>query len=436
MAGLSLSVCAEPDPNDQGATIMIKARKSHKRQAITGILILVGLTSLCRSDIMAVKARPAPRFDVQAPATWTRPIVQVGRAGQVMGIDTLRSRYPGIDGSGYTVAVIDTGVDYTHPALRGRYVGGYDFVNDDSDPMDDYGHGTHVAGIVASSDATYGGIAPGANIVSLKVLSASGSGSWGDIESALQWCVNHREQYNIVAVNMSLGTSSVYAQPITSLLSEELLALRGAGVVNVCSSGNGFADNDSLGGGVVYPAADPNTISVGAVWAGNFGRTDWSSGAIDYSSDIDRIVSFTDRHPQMLDILAPGAWITSCSADWEDGSDWVSMSGTSMASPMIAGTSILLREAIETWWDPDHWPDDDQWQETILGILQATGQGLLDGDDEDDNVQNLDGEEFQRANLLAAIDYIYRTSVPEPGSLLLILAGVPLVLCRRVKRSA
>ncbi len=95
-------------------------------------------------------------------------------AGTLIDAGAALAKYPTINGAGYSVAILDTGVDYTHPALAGRYVGGYDFVNNDSDPMDDNGHGTHVCGIVASSDATYTGIAPQAGYAALKVFDSQG----------------------------------------------------------------------------------------------------------------------------------------------------------------------------------------------------------------------------------------------------------------------
>jgi len=97
-------------------------------------------------------------------------------AGALLHAPEAQTKYPAITGSGYTVAILDTGVDGTHPALSGRVVAGHDFVNGDADPDDDYGHGTHVAGIVASGDTTYRGLAPEAGIAAVKFLDSSGSG--------------------------------------------------------------------------------------------------------------------------------------------------------------------------------------------------------------------------------------------------------------------
>ena len=86
------------------------------------------------------------------------------------------------------MAIVDTGIDYTHPDLSSNYVGGYDFVNNDTDPMDDHNHGTHVAGTVAAKDNGAGviGVAPNAMLYGIKVLSATGSGYWSDIIAGIQ----------------------------------------------------------------------------------------------------------------------------------------------------------------------------------------------------------------------------------------------------------
>ena len=98
----------------------------------------------------------------------------------------------GLTGKGYSVAVIDTGLDYNNPAFAGRYMGGWDFVNNDPDPMDDNGHGTHVSGIIGSADGQYPGIATGVGIIALKVLDKTGTGTFGNVELALQWVADHQ----------------------------------------------------------------------------------------------------------------------------------------------------------------------------------------------------------------------------------------------------
>ena len=355
-------------------------------------------------------------------------------AGTLIHLEDARTAYPTITGAGYTVAVLDTGVDYTHPALSGRYVGGYDYVNGDGDPDDDNGHGTHVTGIAASSDSTYMGLAPEAGYAGLKVLSSSGSGSSTTIENGLQWVINNRAAYNIVAVNMSLGTLATYNTPITSQYSDELSSLKNAGVFIAVSSGNDWY-NHQPNQGVAYPAADPSAVAVGDVWTANFGGVTWGSGARDYSTAPDRVVSHCDRSSSMLDLLAPGALITSAAYNWEGGNpDFVQKGGTSMASPAVAGLAVLIREAIEENWDPVDWPTGAGWQDTILQIMKDSGVSVYDGDDENDNVTNLNGS-FPRIDVLAALNSA--VAVPEPSLLLLLCSGVAgLALCTRRNRAA
>src|SRR5205807_3241141 len=183
--------------------------------------------------------------------------------GPLIGLDRSFAGYP-YRGDGYTVAVIDTGIDYTHAALGGgwgkRVVAGWDFVNNDADPIDDNGHGTHVAGIIGSSDATYTGIAPNVHFVALKVLDASGSGSFGAVEDALQWVIDHRAQFNIVAVNLSLGSGDYTSNPYT-FLDTDLSSLTQQGVFIAVASGNNFYSFNSQQG-LAYPAVDPYAVSV------------------------------------------------------------------------------------------------------------------------------------------------------------------------------
>jgi len=126
-----------------------------------------------------------------------------------------------ISGAGQTVCIIDSGVDYNHPIFGGCYgannvsstcqiIGGYNFVNDNEDPMDDYGHGTHVAGIIASSDNIYKGVSPNVKIISIKALDDTGSGFGADIVAGIDWCVNNASRFNISVISMSLGDNSTH----------------------------------------------------------------------------------------------------------------------------------------------------------------------------------------------------------------------------------
>lgn len=311
--------------------------------------------------------------------------------GSLIGLDRAFADYA-FRGQGYSVAVIDTGIDYRHVDLGGgwgrRVVAGYDFVNHDNDPLDDNGHGTHVAGIIGGSSTTYSGVAPNVNLIALKVLDANGSGSFGNIEAALQWVAAHQAQYNIVAVNMSLGSGNYTSNPY-AFLDDEFAALNNEGVFIAVAAGNSFYTYGSQIG-LAYPAADPAVVAVGAVWAKDFGQVSWMSGARDITTGPDHVASFSQRGPG-LDLLAPGALITST---YLNGA-YQSMAGTSMAAPVVAGAAVLLHQAL----DAQHLAAN---QAAILQLLRSSGATVMDGDDENDNVAN-SGLSFPRLDVANAL---------------------------------
>src|SRR6266542_3362129 len=116
------------------------------------------------------------------------------------GFDSL----PGYTGRGIGVAVIDSGVA-PHSALRNRVIAAFDFTSHQETALDKLGHGTHVAGIIAGDDGTYSGMAPGAHIVSLRVLEGDGSGDTSDVINAIDWTIEHKAQYALRVINLSLG---------------------------------------------------------------------------------------------------------------------------------------------------------------------------------------------------------------------------------------
>src|SRR3989338_7120208 len=127
-----------------------------------------------------------------------------------------------ITGKGETACVIDSGIDYTHPDLGGctndtflagncsKVIAGHDFKNNDTNPIDDQGHGTHVAGIIASTNETYRGVAPDATLVAIKVCDNTTGGNCADedIINGIDWCINNASKYNISVISMSLGGGS------------------------------------------------------------------------------------------------------------------------------------------------------------------------------------------------------------------------------------
>ncbi|MFD9789847.1 S8 family serine peptidase [Streptomyces sp. NPDC059070] len=175
----------------------------------------------------------------------------------------------GADGKGVTVAVLDSGVDYSHPDLGGGFgeghkvVGGYDFVNRDGDPMDDNGHGTHVAGIIAGRAAEKGGVtgvAPGANLLAYKVMDDAGEGYTSDIVAGIEAAVDPANPHRADVINMSLGG---YGDGTDPLGAAATAAVR-AGVVVVASAGN----EGPAKGTISTPGAADGVIAVGASISG------------------------------------------------------------------------------------------------------------------------------------------------------------------------
>jgi len=297
-------------------------------------------------------------------------------------------------GTGASVVVIDTGIDYRHTDLGGgfgagkRVIAGWDFVNNDADPLDDNGHGTHVAGIIGSSSATYSGVAPNVNLIALKVLDKNGSGTFGAVEDALKWVIANQSKYNIVSINLSLGAGNYTSNPYT-FLDDEFTSLKNQSVFIAVAAGNSFYSFNSQPG-LDYPAVNPLVVSVGAVWAGNFGPVAWGSGARDNTTAADRVTSFTQRGAG-LSIMAPGAIINSTYLN----NTYKTMAGTSMASPVVAGAAAILHQAMEVRGLTAN-------QDTILSLMRSTADNVVDGDDENDNVTNT-GLTFKRLDLGAAI---------------------------------
>ncbi len=323
-------------------------------------------------------------------------------ASELINLDLYRAdpRFAGADGRGYTAVVIDTGVDLNHPSfgpdlnsdgVADRIVYQYDFADRDANASDgsSTSHGSHVAGVVGSADATHYGVAPGVNLVILKVFKDSGGGAeMADIEAALQWVEQHVATYNIVAVNLSLGVGN-YAEPETGfVISDEFARLDGLGVICVAAAGNDFSNGGSQVG-VSYPSADPKVLAVSAVWADDYGAQSYE-GAVDNTTAPDRVASFSQRHPQLTDIFAPGGLITS--TDRNGGV--ITRRGTSMAAPYVTGAAVLAQQLSIR--ERGHRLTTAEFRD----LLRSTGIQIQDGDDENDNVTN-SGATYRRLNLLS-----------------------------------
>ncbi len=337
---------------------------------------------------------------------------QTAISGPLIGVEDFRAdaRFAGVDGSGYTVAVLDTGIDLDDPffgpdlngdGISDRIVYQYDFADGDSNAGDYDGHGSNVASIAASSDGTYTGMAPGADIAALKVFTDADTGHFGYVEEALQWVIANAEAYNIVSVNMSLGDFGNYDAPVQLYgIADELAALAAMDVIVVSASGNDFYPFNSIQG-VSYPSADPNSLSVGAVYSGDSGNWEYLSGAKAYSTTADQIAPFSQRDDELSDIFAPGASIIGAGA----GEELVEIHGTSQAAPHIAGIIALTQELAVREVGRKLTFDE------IQALLEGSGDTIIDGDDEDDNVNNT-GLAFQRVNVLALGEAILDLAQP------------------------
>jgi hypothetical protein len=235
----------------------------------------------------------------------------------------------GYNGSGINVAVLDTGIQSSHTYLSDDVVAQKCFHSSGNCPgggtesnnaADGHGHGTHVSGIITSSYTGYEGIANGSGIVAVKVLTDDGWGSVSDITAGLDWVYTNRKTYNIRVVNMSLGGSTQYNSPCDAYDSARARAvnrLNWGGVIVVAASGNSYSRS-----GISAPACIRNVISVGSVT---------SNDSLSSFSNVGRI----------LDVFAPGdcIWSTIPTNSWDC---W---SGTSMASPVVAGVIALMLDA-------------------------------------------------------------------------------------------
>ena len=290
-------------------------------------------------------------------------------------------RQLGFDGSGIGVAIVDSGVVNWHDDLGNGTVAHFvDFVNDLLLPYDDFGHGTHVAGIIAGNGYDSGGsrrgVAPGARLIVLRVLDDTGNGHISNVIAAIDYAIEHSARFNIRVINLSVAAGvheSYKTDPLT------LAAKRAvdAGIVVITAAGNlgRSAKGAVQGGSITSPGNAPWVLTVGATDdQGTAARTD------------DTLASFSSRGPTHIDgfmkpdIVAPGVGIESL-ADPNSTlytvnpearlqgtvqtatMPYLRLTGTSMAAPVVAGTVALMLEA-----NPELTPN------LVKGILQYTAE--------------------------------------------------------------
>jgi subtilisin family serine protease len=319
--------------------------------SITGLLSFTGLFSLDGSE-----ASEAPPVDViHAYATSSGFVAEVTPEGldalaQADGVKsiTLDRRFQvalaqsvplidandawnrtvngvGLRGDNAGICIIDTGIDYAHPAFAGRIVASQCFLagscpnpgnRSDASDNDPNSHGTHVAGI-AAGNGTYVGVAPAANLVIAKACDSTGSCELSAMTAGVDWCVNISSQYNISAISLSISDNGHYDDlnscPYDQGFEAAADAARSLGITVTVAAGNSGGTR-----GIGWPACIPSATSVGSVTKG------------------DALSGF--QVGSLLDILAPGSSITSALRNNAYGVK----SGTSMATPHVAGAAALL----------------------------------------------------------------------------------------------
>jgi len=271
-----------------------------------------------------------------------------------------------LTGINQTICILDTGINYTHPDLGGcfgnnnatsncKVMGGYDFVNGDSDPIDDHGHGTHVAGI-AAANGSINGIAPGAKIVALKVLNSAGSGSEANIDAGIDWCVGNSSLFNISVISISIGDNENYTgycdENYTGTITTAINAAVAKNISVVIASGNNYNFTTISG-----PACIQNATPVAALNKDN------------------SMASYSNRNSLVL-LVAPGTNINStrlgsCPGGCSCAGNYMICSGTSMATPHVAGAIAIINQFLRI-------SHQTKTSEQIESILNSTGTLVFD----------------------------------------------------------
>jgi len=375
--------------------VILRLAKSAQRPVVKAIIQQLGGTAGRLLPIVNGYAASIP--DTALALLAASPLIEhvsvdrivggsVDRTGATIGAAPVREAL-GVDGTGVGVAIIDSGITGWHDDLTGapndaqrvdRFV---DFVQGRTSAYDDYGHGTHVAGIVAGNgfDSNGGrtGIAPGARLIVLKALDESGSGHASDVLAALDYVLANKDALNIRIVNLSL-TAPVYESYDSDPLTLAAKRLVSAGVVVVAAAGNGGRNattGETLYGGIGAPGNAPWVLTVGA---------SSHEGTVDRADD--SIAAFSSRGPgaggaaAKPDVVAPGVGIESLSnpdsllytkraAFLISGTvataylPYLSLSGTSMSAPVVSGTIALMLQA-----NPALTPNE------VKAILQYTAE--------------------------------------------------------------
>ena len=307
-AGAGRSVILSGSPEQLQALAArhgLAVRKVLSSGVVLDVADSAALAALSADASVAVVAEDAPVF-----ANMATEVVSLGADQAWAGLLGVK----GVAGRGVGVAVIDSGVASRHEALVGRVVASIDFVSARGRGEDAFGHGTHVSGIIAGEvvrgKGRFSGVAPGAHIVSLRVLDENGSGETSTVIAAIDWAIANREAYSLRVVNLSLGKAVLESWQDDPLVQAVERAVQ-AGLVVVTSAGNWgtLPDGTRVRDGITSPGNAPSAITVGAVdTMGTPERsddrpTDWSSRGL---TAIDQFLK--------PDVAAPGRRVLSAMA--------------------------------------------------------------------------------------------------------------------------
>jgi len=305
----------------------------------------------------------------------TTSLTDAGVSVDGSGARGARDRYK-VDGTGVTVAVIDSGVQPSVDLPAARIKAFVDFVNGYTSAYDDYGHGTHVANIIAGngskSNGKFTGVAPGASIVGLKVLDSRGGGTTSNVIAALDWVRENYLAYNIRIVNLSVG-HPIFEKAEYDPLVQAVEELTRRGLVVTVASGNMGKIKST--GQIVYesvtsPGNSPGALTVGATN---------TKGTLQRSDDV--VADFSGRGPTRLnktlkpDLVAPGfaiaayvpgyAYMPLAYPQLMLAGGYMRLNGTSMATPLVAGVAALMLHA-----------NPGLSSHTVKAVLQYTAQRL------------------------------------------------------------